>query len=340
MGCMKSKALVTLALAISQIPAQSADEPTIRRIDPALDKLLDPDAKVEKVAGGFQFVEGPVWNRGGYLLFSDIPGNAIMTWSPSGGASIFRARIFEGDYPKGAQVGTNGLTLDKRGLIVAAEHGNRRVSRIEHDGAMTILADHYLGKRLNSPNDLVVKKNGDIYFTDPPFGLLSPGQGLEEAAKSPLRELDFNGVFRITPAGKTGPGKIDVMTKDIALPNGLAFSPNEKKLYIANSANKTWSVYDVNKDGTLADGSIFYDAGKETGPGVPDGMKVDTAGNVWATGPGGILVISAQGKLLGVIGFPEVPANCAWGDADGKTLYVTARTGLYRIKTKVTGVRP
>jgi gluconolactonase len=152
--------------------------------------------------------------------------------------------------------------------------------------------------------------------------------------------LDFNGVFRITPLAKNGPGKIDVMTKDIALPNGLAFSPNEKKLYIANSANKTWSVYDVNKDGTLADGSIFYDAGKETGPGVPDGMKVDTAGNVWATGPGGILVISAQGKLLGVIGFPEVPANCAWGDADGKTLYVTARTGLYRIKTRVAGIRP
>lgn len=319
------------------MPARSANEPAIRRLDPALDKVLAPEAKVEKVAGGFRFVEGPVWNRnGGYLIFSDIPANAIMTWTPSGGASVFRARIFEGEYPDGAQVGTNGLTLDKRGLIVAAEQGNRRVSRIEHDGAITVLAARYEGKRLNSPNDLVIsKKSGDIYFTDPPFGLLRPGQGLADAAKNPLRELDFNGVFRIT----TG-GRLEVMTKDLALPNGLAFSPNEKKLYIANSANKTWSVYNVEKDGTLANGSIFYDAGKETAPGLPDGMKVDTAGNVWATGPGGILVISAQGKLLGTIGFPEVPANCAWGDADGKTLYVTARTGLYRIKTKVTGIRP
>lgn len=338
---MKSEALVTIALtlsalALSGVPARSADEPSIRRIDPALDKVLAPDAKIEKMATGFGFVEGPVWNRsGGYLIFSDIPGNAIMTWSPSGGASVFRARIFEGEHPEGAQVGTNGLTLDRRGLIVAAEHGNRRVSRIEHDGAITVLASRYQGKRLNSPNDLVINKIGDIYFTDPPFGLLAPGQGLQDLAKNPLRELDFNGVYRIT----TG-GRIDLMTKDIALPNGLAFSPDEKKLYIANSAGKTWSVYDVAKDGTLANGRIFYDAEKETGPGVPDGMKVDTSGNVWATGPDGILVISPQGKLLGTIGFPEVPANCAWGDADGKTLYVTARTGLYRIKTKVAGIRP
>jgi len=147
--------------------------------------------------------------------------------------------------------------------------------------------------------------------------------------------LNFNGVFRITAAGK-----IDVVVKDLALPNGLAFSPDEKKLYVANSAGKTWSVYDVNPDGTVANGRIFYDADKETGAGGPDGMKVDSAGNVWATGPGGILVISPQAKLLGVITFPEVPANCAWGDADGKTLYATARTGLYRIKTSITGIRP
>jgi gluconolactonase len=330
------KSLVTAVLSASVLFAQPVGEPTVRRVDPALDKLLSPGAKVEKVAGGFQFVEGPVWNRkGGYLIFSDIPGNAIMTWSPSGGASVFRARIFEGEYPPGAQVGTNGLTLDKEFRIIAAEHGNRQVSRIEQDGAVTVLAGRYEGKRLNSPNDLVIRKNGDIYFTDPPFGLLRPGQGLEDAAKNPLRELDFNGVFRIT-----APGKIDVMTKDLALPNGLAFSPDEKKLYVANSAGKTWSVYDVKPDGTLANGRIFYDAGQETGPGVPDGMKVDTKGNVWATGPGGILVISPQGKLLGSIQFPEVPANCAWGDADGKTLYVTARTGLYRIKTNIVGIRP
>jgi gluconolactonase len=336
MGCMKSQALVTVVWSASVLFAQSAAEPAIRRVDPGFDKVLSPGAKIEKVAGGFRFVEGPVWNRTArYLIFSDIPGNAIMTWSPSGGASVFRSRIFEGEFPDGAQVGTNGLTLDKQGRIVAAEHGNRRVSRIEQDGAMTVLAERYDGKRLNSPNDLVIKKTGEIYFTDPPFGLLRPGQGLADAAKSPLRELDFSGVFRIT-----APGKVDLMTKEVALPNGLAFSPDEKKLYVANSAGKTWSVFDVKKDGTLANGRIFYDAEKETGPGVPDGMKVDTAGNVWATGPGGILVISPQAKLLGVIGFPETPANCAWGDADGKTLYVTARTGLYRIRTNVNGIRP
>jgi gluconolactonase len=332
---MKSQALVTLALATSSLMAQPAADP-IRRVDPAFDKLVAPSAKVEKVAGGFQFVEGPVWFRpGGNLFFSDIPGNVIMQWSPSGGAMVFRDHIFVGDYPAGKQVGTNGLTLDKQGRIIAAEHGNRRISRIAKDGMLTVLADRFEGKRLNSPNDVVVKKNQDIYFTDPPFGLLNPGQALADAAKSPLRELNFSGVFRITAAGK-----VDAVAKDLALPNGLAFSPDEKLLYVANSAGKTWSVYDVKPDGTLGNGRIFFDADKETGPGVPDGMKVDTVGNVWATGPGGILVISPQAKLLGVITFPEVPANCAWGDADGKTLYVTARTGLYRIRTNITGIRP
>jgi gluconolactonase len=329
---MKPQALVILALGVSAVFAQSP----IRRMDPHLDQVLSPTAKVEKVADGFQFVEGPVWFRpGAYLLFSDIPGNVIMQWSPSGGKTVFRDHIYADSYPAGKQVGTNGLTLDQLGRIIACEHGNRRVSRIARDGKLTVLADRYDGKRLNSPNDVVVKSNGDIYFTDPPFGLLNPGQGLEDAAKNPARELEFNGVFRITAAGK-----IDAAAKDLALPNGLAFSPDEKKLYVANSAGKTWSVYDVNPDGSLAHSRIFFDAANETGPGVPDGMKVDTTGNLWATGPGGILVISPQAKLLGVITFPEVRANCAWGDAGGKTLYVTARTGLYRIKTNIAGIRP
>jgi gluconolactonase len=316
--------------------AQSAPQASIRRIDPTFDKLVSPGAKIEKVADGFQFVEGPVWFRpGAYLLFSDIPGNVIMQWSPSGGKMVFRDRIFADSFPAGKLVGTNGLTLDKLGRIIAAEHGNRRISRIARDGKLTVLADRYEGKRFSSPNDVVVKSNQDVYFTDPPFGLLNPGQGFEEALKSPLRELNFNGVFRITPAGK-----IDAVVKDLALPNGLAFSPDEKLLYVANSADKRWSVYDVQPDGTLANGRIFFDAGKETGAGVPDGIKVDTAGNVWAAGPGGILVISPRAKLLGVITFPEVQANCAWGDADGKTLYVTASTGLYRIRTNIAGIRP
>jgi gluconolactonase len=333
---MRTQALVTLAMWSGLLLAQSAPQASIRRIDPTFDKLVSPGAKIEKVADGFQFVEGPVWFRpGAYLLFSDIPGNVIMQWSPSGGKMVFRDRIFADSFPAGKLVGTNGLTLDKLGRIIAAEHGNRRISRIARDGKLTVLADRYEGKRFSSPNDVVVKSNQDIYFTDPPFGLLNPGQGLEEALKSPLRELSFNGVFRITPAGK-----IDAVVKDLALPNGLAFSPDEKLLYVANSADKRWSVYDVQPDGTLAKGRIFFDAGKETGAGVPDGMKVDTAGNVWAAGPGGILVISPRAKLLGVITFPEVQANCAWGDADGKTLYVTASTGLYRIRTNIAGIRP
>jgi gluconolactonase len=333
---MKLQVPVILALTFSASMVPSPAQTIIRRMDPDLDRILPPTAKIEKVAEGFQFVEGPVWYRpSGYLLFSDIPGNVIMKWSPADGATVFRAHIFEGEYPAGAQVGSNGLTLDQQGRIIAAEHGNRRVSRIAQDGKLTVLADRFEGRRLNSPNDVVVKRNGDIYFTDPPFGLLRPGQGLQDALKSPLRELDFNGVFRISAAGK-----VEAVAKDLSLPNGLAFSPDEKKLYVANSADKSWSVYDVKPDGRLTNGRIFYDANQETAPGVPDGMKVDTAGNIWATGPGGILVISPQAKLLGVILFPEVPANCAWGGTNGKTLYVTARTGLYRIQTNVTGVRP
>src|SRR5271170_646324 len=187
---MKSQALVTLALSASVLLAQPATEATIRRVDPAFDRLVSPGAKVEKVAGGFQFVEGPVWYRpGGNLLFSDIPGNVIMQWSPSGGAKVVRDHIYAESFPAGKQVGTNGLTLDKLGRIIAAEHGNRRVSRIGRDGKLTVLADRYEGKRFNSPNDVVVKRNQDIYFTDPPFGLLNPGQGLQDALKSPLREL-------------------------------------------------------------------------------------------------------------------------------------------------------
>ncbi|HTW64096.1 MAG TPA: SMP-30/gluconolactonase/LRE family protein [Bryobacteraceae bacterium] len=329
---MKSQALVTLALATLPLAAQTA----LHRIDPALDKLLAPDAKVEKVAGGFQFVEGPVWNRsGGYLLFSDIPANTIMKWSPKGGATVFRDHIYPDSYPPGMQVGTNGLTLDKQGRIIACEHGNRRVSRIAKDGTLTVLADRYEGKRLNSPNDVVVKSNGDIYFTDPPFGLLRPGETLAQAAHNPRRELSFNGVYRITPDKK-----LYAVIKDLDLPNGLAFSPDERKLYVANSADNKWYVYDVNRDGTMSNEHVFFDGNQVKGEGLPDGMKVDREGNIWAAGPGGIVVISPQAKLLGVIAFPEVPANCAWGDADGKTLYVTARTALYRIRTKVTGIRP
>jgi len=324
--------------AIMNLPlqAQEASRGAVARMDPELDKLVPPDAKVEKIHGDFGFIEGPVWVRGGgYLVFSDIPNNSIMKWTVDGKIATIRSPIFPGAFPQGAGVliGTNGLSLDGQGRIVAAEHGNRRVSRFEKNGSVTVLADRYQGKRLNSPNDLVVRRDGDIYFTDPP-GLLRTYPA--NAKDKPTQELDFNGVYRITTKGK-----LDLVAKDVPYPNGLAFSPDEKKMYIASSRpDKFWMVYDVAADGTLANGRKFFDATNIPGEGVPDGMKIDSGGNIYASGPAGIMVFSPQAKLLGVLSFPEIPANLAWGDADGKTLYVTARTGLYRIRLKVAGVRP
>lgn len=324
---------VLLAATLPSLPAQEAGVAKIIRNDPALDKLISPGAKIEKLHGGFRFIEGPVWVRSGsYLLFSDLQADAIMKWDSSGVVSVFRKQIYAGKYPDGVQIGSNGLTLDRQWRLVAAEHGNRRVSRIEKDGSVTVLADRYEGKRLNSPNDLVCKGNGDIYFTDPP-GLY---RTYPEGPGAPKRELDFNGVYRVT-----APGKIDLLTKEVPYPNGLAFSPDEKKLYVASSRpDKFWMVYDVKADGTLTNGRKFYDATKEPGEGVPDGMKVDRAGNIYATGLTGILIFSPQAKVLGSIQLPEIPANLNWGDADGKTLYITARTGLYRLRTNAEGMRP
>jgi gluconolactonase len=342
-SAMRVAAFISLAIpvvillagfAILPLRAQQTIAGGITRIDPALHKLVPPGAKVEKVRGGFRFIEGPVWVRnGGYLLFSDVPANSIMRWTHDGTVSVFREPIFSGTYPDGAFIGSNGLTLDRLGRLVADDHGNRRVTRFEKDGSITVLADRYEGKRLNSPNDVITKSNGDIYFTDPP-GLLRSYP--TDAKDIPQEELDFSGVYRITAAGE-----LNLLTKGIPYPNGLAFSPDEKKLYIANSRpDKFWMVYDVKSDGTLANGRKFFDATKVPGEDVPDGMKVDTAGNVYATGPAGIMIFSPKGKLLGTIQFPELPANCAWGDVDGKTLYVTARTGLYRVRLNIAGIQP
>jgi gluconolactonase len=255
-----------------------------------------------------------------------------MKWTSDGNVSVFRKPIFQGNYPDGVQIGSNGLTLDKQGRLVAAEHGNRRVSRTEKDGTVKVMADGYQGKRLNSPNDLVCKSNGDIYFTDPP-GLY---RTYPDVPGAPKRELDFSGVYRIT-----APGKVDLLTKEVPYPNGLAFSADEKKLYVASTRpDKFWMVYDVEPDGSLSHGRKFFDATSMPGDGVPDGMKVDKAGNLYATGPAGIMIFTPQAKLLGTIELPEIPANLNWGDADGKTLYITARTSLYRVHTNATGVRP
>jgi len=300
---------------------------SIARLDPALDALVPADAKIEKLAGGFTFIEGPLWFPEGHLWFSDVQGNVVRQWSPDGSVvEILKPGGYDGtDAPAGAFIGPNGMIADKDGAVLLCQHGNRRIVRIAKDRTVTTLVDKFEGKRLNSPNDLVYKSDGSLYFTDPPYGLA-------DGDKDKKKELKFNGVFRLAN------GKLTVVEKAMTRPNGIAFSPDEKTLYVANSdpEKKVWMSFDVKPDGALANGKVFFDVTKETDDGLPDGMKVDAQGNLYCTGPGGIWVFSPGGKHLGTIKPPETPANCNWGD-DGKTLYITARTGLYRIKLAVAG---
>ena len=328
---MKNIAIVVL-LAVASFTAAQNKEPRIVSKDPRFDKLVPPTAKLEKLADGYQWTEGPVWNRKeGYLLFSDIPNNAIMQWKPSGGApTIFmKPSGYTGTVPfTGHEPGSNALIYDSQGRLVICDHGDRRIARVDENKKKTTLADRYEGKRLNSPNDLVYKSNGDLYFTDPPYGL-------PKTFDDPTKELDFNGVYRLSKDGK-----LTLLTKELHAPNGLAFSPDEKTFYVANSDkdHAIWMKYDVKADGTIANGRVFADvtAQAKDHPGVPDGMKVDKAGNLFATGPGGIYVYSPDATLLGMIEFPVATANCAWGD-DGSTLYITSNTALYRIKLATRG---
>ena len=313
MNLQQSAIWVVLLVAFS-MSLSAENEGSTAEKSPRFRNLVPADAKIEKLAGGFHFTEGPVWHKDGFLLFSDIPANAIVKWQPDGKGSTYRE----------VSGNSNGLTFDREGRLIACEHGNRRVTREEKDGKIAVLASHYQGKRLNSPNDVVVKSDGSIYFTDPPYGV-----------EPKDRELDFQGVFRLSPDGK-----LTLLADEFDRPNGLAFSPDEKVLYIADSSARMHvRAFDVKPDGTLAKGRFF--AEMKTGePGAPDGMKVDSKGNLWTTGPGGVWVFDKTGKHLGTIKPPEVPANCAWGNSDGKTLYMTARTGLYRIRTRAQGIRP
>ena len=329
-------ALLVTAL---QVQPQGANE--VVRLDPALDQIISADTKVEKLAGGFGFVEGPVWVRsGGYLLFSDIPANAINKWTPDGKVSVFlKPSGFTGSDPSdvGSQnnngqtlvtlLGSNGVTLDRQGRVVFCTHGDRDVVRIEKDGKRTVLADRFEGKRLNSPNDLVFKSDGALYFTD-------PTAGLRKRDDDPKKELPFNGVYLLKD------GKLQVLDKTYATPNGIAVAPGEKVLYVNDTTRKLIMRYEVQPDDTIANGKVFIDMNSDQAAGVPDGMKVDQKGNVYCTGPGGFWIMSPEGKHLGTIKTPELPANMAFGDADAKTLYLTARTGLYRIRLKVAGIRP
>jgi gluconolactonase len=301
------------------------------RLSPELDRIVPKDARLEKLAGGFQFTEGPVWHPDGYLLFSDPNANTIYRWSPGGSVSVYRTKSgYTGvDIGRYHQPGSNGLTLDGDGRLTINEHGNRRVTRLERTGRVTVLADRYRGRRLNSPNDLVYRRDGSLYFTDPPFGL--PG-----TFDDPAKELPFSGVYRV--AGDT----VTLLTTELRGPNGLAFSPDERFLYVDDwdLDHKVLMRYPVNQDGTLGRGIVFHDFTAEREPVALDGIKVDVAGNVYVSAPGGVWILSPAGKALGRIVPPEHDANFAFGDADGRTLYLTASTGLYRIRLGLPGIRP
>ncbi len=266
----------------------------------------------EKLAGDFQFTEGPIWQDDGSLLFSDIPANRIYRWTSDGGAQVWRE-------PTG---NSNGLTLDREGRLIACEHSGRRVSRTEADGTVAAIASHFNGGKLNSPNDVVVKSDGVVYFTDPPYGIQP-----EE------REQPVNGVYRIF-----NDGTLDLLVDDFDRPNGLAFSPDESILYIDDSPRRHVRAFDVRPDGTLANSRIIADMDHPQ-PGSPDGMKIDEEGHLYVTGATGVWVFEPNGELLGVVATPERPANCAWGDDDRKSLYITAQTSLYRVRTKVAGAK-
>jgi len=300
---------------------------SIVRLDPAFDALVPPGAAIEKLAGGFSFIEGPIWRPKGVLWFSDVIGNVTRQWSPDGKViELLRPGGYDGNgLPPGGFIGPNGATAGANGTVVMCQHGNRRIVRITDDLKVTSVVDRFEGKKLNSPNDVVYRSDGSMYFTDPPYGL-------PKFDDDPMKELAFNGVFRFKD------GQLDVVVTDMTRPNGLAFSPDEKTMYIANSdeEHRYWRRYDVAPDGSLKNADVFCDVTREKESGLPDGMKIDALGNIWATGPAGIWVFTPAGKHLGTIKPPEQPANIAWG-SDWKTLYITACTSLYRLKTAVSG---
>ncbi len=287
----------------------------IEEFDSKIREIIPEKAMLEQVATGFGFTEGPIW-CGDYLLFSDIPGNRIIRLQMrSHGPEITTFRFPSGN--------SNGLTLDKSGRLIACEHSTRRVTRTEIDGSVRVLADSYRGKRLNSPNDVVVRSDGNIFFTDPTFGLGNPPK---------WKEVPSNGVYRIALDGE-----LVLLADDFNMPNGLAFSPDETVLYVNDTAQRHIRAFDVSPEGGIDNGRVLIEM-KLPEAGAPDGMKVDLQGNVYCTGPGGIWITEPGGKRLGRILMPELPSNFAWGDSDWKTLYITARTSVYRLKLAAPGI--
>lgn len=300
----------------------------IERADPAIDALLPPSTQVERVAGGFEFTEGPVWSSDGSLLFSSPNTNQIYRWTPAGTITVFRSHSGHTgtDIGRYHQPGSNGLAFDPDGRLTICQHGNRRVIRVEPHGNVTVMADRYDGKLLNSPNDLVYRSDGTLYFTDPPFGL-------PEAFDDPKKEQPASGVYRVRDGG------ISLVDDSLAGPNGIAFSPDERSLYVGNwdPEHKVVVRYDVTGDGATSGGEVFFDMTSASGEDAIDGIKVDADGNLYVCGPSGIWVIAPDGRHLGTVRLPEDAHNLAWGDDDRRTLYVTAMTSVYRIPTTATG---
>ena len=347
-----SKILVVSAFALAGIlpvtPGQAqapGEGPLVVQKDPALAELIDPNAKLEKIAGGFGFTEGALWVPKGYLLFSEMPGNVIYKWTPDGKVSVYMEKCgYQGvdiwrvgfmqtngklkdepGYEEFPMIGCNGLTLDRQGRLVIATWAGRSIDRIEHDGRRTVLADKYEGKRFGGTNDVIVKKDGTVYFTDG-YG------GLRLRENDPRKELNFNGVYMVKN------GKVTRVIDDIPNTNGIAFSPDEKILYANGSRDRFVRAYDVNPDGTLKNSRMLIDVNSDPARGIADGLRVDVKGNLWETGPGGIWIISPAGKHLGTIHLPELGANVEFGDADRKTLYIAARTSIYKMRVKIEGI--
>jgi len=323
--CISTIILFFLA---NQLWSQSTTE--IIYVNKRLSAIVPNNSSIEKIADGFKFVEGPVWHESGYLLFSDIPSNKIMKYIPNEGVSIFMENSgFTGSDEKGDGPGSNGLTLSKKGDLIICQHGARQVVIQDITGNIKPIARQFGGKRLNSPNDAVMMSNGSIFFTDPPWGL-------PKNADDPAKELKFQGVFRLRN------GNLDIIDRDLILPNGIALSADERSLFVAETkgSSRLYYQYDVNEDGEVSGKRVFFDASHLKEPGSADGIKLDKKGNCYFTGPGGVLIINSKGQHLGTIKPPELPANIGWGGKDGKTLYMTCRTGLYAIKLKIAGVRP
>ncbi len=304
---------------------------SVTKADAALDAIVPAEPSLERVAGGFEFTEGPVWTPDGALLFSSPNTNVIYRWEPHGTIAVFRPKSgYTGvDIARFAQPGSNGLTFDPDGRLTICQHGNRRVIRVEPHGNITVLADAFDGKRLNSPNDLVYRSDGSLYFTDPPFGLPDEARDLK-------KELPFSGVFRVKD------GDVTLVAADLDGPNGIALSPDERHLYVGNWDFERTVVmrYAIDDAGDAAEGEVFIDMTGAPGEDAIDGIKVDRAGNLYVCGPGGIWIVSSDGTHLGTLELPESPHNLAWGDDDARTLYVSALTSIYRLRLEIPGVRP